>query len=267
MSEMFTWDPTEDGASLRLGTSVLAQHRTGEDVGARSSPRPYLHPVRTLGGRTITQVRPPDHVHHLGASLAVSDVNGTTFWGGRTYVPGLGSTMLDNHGRQVIRDARIEANSLRQNITWLDVDGNPLLEEIRTLSAATANDGWALDWHSTLSAAHADVLITSSATRGRTGAGYGGIFWRFSGGSDVQTRVPSGEGEEVANGCTDSWLDMRHETAGWNVRLFQRAPQFPWFVRDDYAGAGPALAWSEGLKIKQGSQLSIGLTAQIRDLS
>ncbi|CAM5689168.1 hypothetical protein SBADM41S_07708 [Streptomyces badius] len=58
--------------------------------GAAADGRPRLHPVTTLAGRTVTQERPADHRHHLGVSIAVPDVSGRNFWGGRTYVRGRG---------------------------------------------------------------------------------------------------------------------------------------------------------------------------------
>lgn len=58
------------------------------DLDRRSSPRPCLHPVTTLGGVPVTELAPPDHPHHLGAGVAVPDVEGHNFWGGRTYVRG-----------------------------------------------------------------------------------------------------------------------------------------------------------------------------------
>lgn len=65
-----------------------------------SDSRPYLHPVTTLAGTPVTEERPADHLHHLGASVAVPDVAGHNFWGGRTYVRDQGPTELDNHGTQ-----------------------------------------------------------------------------------------------------------------------------------------------------------------------
>ena len=51
----------------------------------------------------MTEIAPADHLHHVGVSLAPADVDGTSYWGGRTYVRDVGSTMLDNHGRQHVR--------------------------------------------------------------------------------------------------------------------------------------------------------------------
>jgi hypothetical protein len=35
------------------------------------SPRPYLHPVRTLGGELVTVYRPEDHPWHKGISWSL----------------------------------------------------------------------------------------------------------------------------------------------------------------------------------------------------
>ena len=40
---------------------------------------------------TLTARHPADHDRHCGTGLAVPDVNGTSFWGGGTYVHGTGT--------------------------------------------------------------------------------------------------------------------------------------------------------------------------------
>src|SRR3954464_270401 len=46
------------------------------------SPRPYLHPIRTLGGRLVSVYRPHDHVWHKGLSVALPNAGPDNFWGG-----------------------------------------------------------------------------------------------------------------------------------------------------------------------------------------
>ena len=65
---------------------------------AEWAPRPYLHPVRTLGGAVVTDVAPADHRWHHGVSVAVPDVGGSNFWGGGTYRRGEGYADRDDHG-------------------------------------------------------------------------------------------------------------------------------------------------------------------------
>jgi predicted dehydrogenase len=63
-------------------TAVL---RSGSNLEPDLSPRPYLHPVTTAAGIVVTDHLPSDHVWHLGTGFALQDVNGSNFWGGRSY--------------------------------------------------------------------------------------------------------------------------------------------------------------------------------------
>ncbi|MEU4831393.1 DUF6807 family protein, partial [Streptosporangium sp. NPDC023615] len=91
---------------LRAGAREVATYVRRGDLRATDAPRPHLHPVRTLAGTVVTETQPADHVHHFGAGVAISDVNGVNFWGGSTYVPGTGPVILPNHGRQRRRSLR-----------------------------------------------------------------------------------------------------------------------------------------------------------------
>src|SRR5690606_29605904 len=116
------------------------------DLPATDAPRPHLHPVRTLGGTVVTESRPDDHVHHLGVSVAVSDVDGVNFWGGSTYVSGEGPKMLPNHGRQRRRVLRPVDGGYAESLEWVGPGGAVLASEERTLTARPVDGAWALDF-------------------------------------------------------------------------------------------------------------------------
>ena len=61
------------------------------------SPRPYFHPVTTLGGDVVTIYRPHDHVWHKGIALSLPHVGPDNFWGGPTFRDG-GYVQLPNDG-------------------------------------------------------------------------------------------------------------------------------------------------------------------------
>ena len=84
-----------------IGGVEVARYLDGRGTIPTSSPRPFLHPVRTLAGVALTARHPADHDWHLGVGVAIPDVNGTSFWGGGTYVHGEGYVLLDNHGEIV----------------------------------------------------------------------------------------------------------------------------------------------------------------------
>jgi predicted dehydrogenase len=239
-------------AVLRVRDRAVAEYNWRPDLATTLSPRPYLHPVRTLGGVTVTELNPADHVHHLGVSVAIADVGGRNFWGGRTYVRDVGPTWLDDHGVQrhltfVRRDDRGFTETLR----WAGPDGVEILDEERTVTAAPLAGCWALDFRFTLTnLTGSRLLVQSSATKGRAGAGYGGFFWRAPGSSTGREAfIPDG-GEP--HGSRAPWLAMSGSApeGDWTLVFVQDAD--PWFVRvEEYPGAGPALAWDQPLVVER----------------
>lgn len=262
--------------SLRHGEELLVTAASGEPMVPVHSPRPHLHPVRTLGGRPMTVVTPRDHRHHYGASLALPDVNGITYWGGRTFVEGRGSTLLANHGAQRIAgaEASTDARTLDTRVDWLTPDGDPLLSERRSLCAALlpSGPGWGLRWHSILLPGTEALELNSPATRGRPGAGYGGLFWRLPSADETRILTHDGLGETHAHGSTSEVLvvQRRHGPTWTSLVMLQDAQVQgridPWFLRTtDYVGIGPGLAWQETRKVPLGGTLEIALDVLLLD--
>ncbi|WP_199520976.1 PmoA family protein [Jiangella anatolica] len=259
--------------TLEAAGSPVAEYVIDPSLDRSLSPRPFLHPVRTLGGVVLTEMVPDDHRHHLGLSLAIADLDGTTFWGGRTFVAGRGPTPLDNHGVQRHDGFRpASPSSIAEDLTWLTRTGEPLVRETRTIEATDAGrpGAWTLTWTSTLTnVAGRGLRVASPAVNGRPGAGYGGIFWRVASDAAAHTvTVAEGGGEQVAHGSTSPWLLLTGRTAAgrtWSL-LFSRPGTDPWFVRmSGYVGAGPALAWSRPLVLAAETALERQLTVVVAD--
>ncbi|MDX5577270.1 PmoA family protein [Streptomyces sp. ID01-9D] len=238
--------------------------------GAAADNRPRLHPVSTLAGRTVTQERPADHLHHLGVSIAVPDVSGRNFWGGRTYVRGQGPTALDNHGVQrCLGLERHGPGGFAQSLAW-EADGVELLREHRTVYvlelSATA---WALDLSFALTNRSADDLsVGSPATNGRPGAGYGGFFWRApkeAAPPDVFTADRAGE--EAVHGRAADWLALAGD--GWTLVFAgagEETRRDPWFVRTaEYPGVGSSLAADERLSVPAGATVVRRIVTVVAD--
>lgn len=174
----------DDSISFTHRGTELYRYCLGAGGNPRESPRPFFHPIRTLGGNIVTGYRPADHRWHKGMSMTCAELNGYTFWGGPTYVRDSGYVMLENHGEQVHREwiksdlpRRIE-----ERLDWVAGDGAVMIEEERTIAVADvdAKSGW---WALRLTfllrnAARATLHFGSPTTNGRPNAGYGGLFWR-----------------------------------------------------------------------------------------
>ncbi|MFD5111785.1 PmoA family protein [Streptomyces sp. NPDC058391] len=258
---------------LCCGGRPVADYVYRPRLPATLSPRPYLHPVRTLGGVTVTELRPADHPHHLGVSMAVPDVSGGNFWGGRTYVRDRGSVELDNHGTQehtgwLSRDH----DGCVQELSWTR-EGRQLLNERRTIRAlALSGDAWALDFTSALSnVSGEDLSFGSPATNGRPGAGYGGFFWRAprAGPADAapDAFTEDATGEDAVHGRTADWLALTGPD--WTL-IFAGADEDtrddPWFVRTaGYPGVGSSPAWRRRLPLPAGARLARRVVTVVAD--
>ncbi|WP_069172210.1 PmoA family protein [Streptomyces griseus] len=238
--------------------------------GSGTDGRPYLHPVTTLAGIPVTEERPADHLHHLGVSVAVPDVAGHNFWGGRTFVRGQGPTELDNHGVQRHRGWKLrDPDGFVQELGW-QAGGTELLREHRTVAVGELSPtAWVLDLSFSLTNRGTTALsLGSPATNGRPGAGYGGFFWR----APKEAAAPAvftdtREGEEAVHGAPADWLALAGD--GWTL-VFAGATEEtrrdPWFVRTtEYPGVGSSLAADRRLPVEAGSTVVRRIVTVVAD--
>lgn len=245
---------------LRVAGRPVGRYVIRPELPARLSPRPYLHPVTTLAGTVVTELGPADHPHHLGAGVAVADVAGHNFWGGRTFVRDRGPTELDNHGSQRhTAFQQLGPDGFVEELRWVAAPGE-LLRERRTVTATRLTDrAWALDLTFSLTnVTSAPLLIGSPATNGRPGAAYGGFFWRARKertAPDVFTA--DAEGESEVHGRRADWLALAGST--WTLVFAgatEPARRDPWFVRAAaYPGVGSSLAHEQRLPVPAGQAL------------
>ncbi|GHD06887.1 DUF6807 family protein [Zhihengliuella salsuginis] len=257
----------------------IADLRTGKDISATNGPRPFLDRVRTLSGVVVTDQQPLDHTWHLGVSVALQDVDGCNFWGGRTFTRDAGRYVWRaDHGRirtvseSVIDDAD-EAGTcgqrLRARLEWVGHDGAALLAEDRQVRTRYVRDGGAAGWEldvdfSLTPAVDRPVSLGSPGSNGRAGGGYGGFFWRLPAIADADIFTADAAGEEAVHGTVSDWLAVTadfdsndgHPLAGTSAEpeagsgrgpatlVFVSADADPWFVRcAGYPGVGASLAW------------------------
>lgn len=252
--------------ALTVGGREVARYRVStDDLVPEDGRRPYLHPVRTLDGTVVTDTHPADHTWHLGFSVAIPDVDGTNFWGGRSYLPADGYQPRDDHG--IIRHERWhhrDESSAEHDLQWVGRSGEVLLHERRRVAAAATGDHWTLTLATTLrNATDRPIPCNSPGSRGRAAAGYGGMFWRLPPGSP-QVTGPDRAGEHELNGATTPWLAVRTDEYALE---FQHADTDPWFVRvADYPGVGTSFAWDAALVLPPGAALVRSLRVAVRSV-
>ncbi|MGW0737517.1 DUF6807 domain-containing protein [Streptomyces sp. NPDC002851] len=269
---------------LRCSGRTVGLYSYRPDVAPTLSPRPYLHPVRTLGGTTVTEERPADHPHHLGVGVAVADVRGHNFWGGNTFVRGTGPVALDNHGIQHHQGFKLrDPDGFVADLSWTAGTagahggscGPELLRERRTVAVTELTDtAWALDFTFSLTNPTREPLtLGSPATNGRPGAAYGGFFWR----APKEARAPQvftadTDGEESAHESRADWLALSGTSPAWQpwTLVFAGATEEtrrdPWFVRAaEYPGVGSSLAHAERLAVPPGGTVVRRIVTVVAD--
>ncbi|WP_207922660.1 PmoA family protein [Micromonospora sp. KC606] len=251
---------------VRAGDAPLFTYVYRPDTAQLESPKPYLHPIRTLAGDVVSLFRPHDHVWHKGIAWSLPHVGEHNFWGGPTYVHGSSYVQLDNNGSAVHRgmtalrggDGRAD---IAHHLDWISQRGQQIITEHRTLTATVLDDtSWALIFQTTMTnVSGATLNIGSPTTKGRENAGYGGLFWRgprsFTGGT-VQS--PAGTGNDDLRGTRAEWLAFRgrHDGSGTSSTIIMiddtANPQHPpqWFTRsEEFACLCPAPFFSEELPV------------------
>jgi hypothetical protein len=247
------------------------------------SPRPYLHPVRTLGGDVVSLYRPHDHVWHKGIAWSLCEVGGLNFWGGPSFRRGRGYVQLDNNG-QMRHDRFTDVSvhddvlGINERLTWITPRGEAWITETRQMTAAVLPDesAWRLGFATTMRNVSGGVIpLGSPTTQGRESAGYSGLFWRgprsFTGGTAMTENAAGGD---ELMGVRAHWLAYtgRHDGSGrHSTLLFADNPRnfcYPteWFVRTSiYACVCPAPFFSAEYRLQPGDELTLDYDVIVAD--
>ena len=239
------------------GTEIL-RYVYRPDPEAFEAKKPYAHPVRTLGGRTVTGYRPNDHRWHKGLQMTASHLSGQNFWGGNCYVHGqgylplperVGSMRHDGFPRLAVEDDRL---TFTEELTWVENGGAEWAREVRGITVHSVDEeagSWALDWSIRLTNTRDEPLVFGSpTTAGREMAGYTGLQWRgprdFTGGTLL---APGSDADaDKLMGSQSPWLAFTTEhddVDAHSTLVFAHAPvnlaengpihESHWFVRSE----------------------------------
>ncbi len=267
--------------TVSAGDAELFAYVYRPDTPVLESPKPYLHPVRTLGGALVSLYRPHDHVWHKGIAWSLPHVGEHNFWGGPTFVDG-GYVQLDNNGSATHRElttlnatpARVE---IGHTLDWTAQSGAPVIAERRALTVTVVDEtAWALVFETEMTnVSGARLDFGSPTTKGRDNAGYGGLFWRgprsFTGGV-IQS--PEGAGGDELRGRRAEWFGFRgrHDESGDSSTIVMvddsANPQHPpqWFARSQqFACLCPAPFFSEEVPLDDGRTLRFRYAVVVAD--
>jgi hypothetical protein len=287
---------SDDGHSLTFtaGDLAIATYTYQPEDEQYESPRPYFHPLTTLGGDEVTIYRPWDHVWHKGLSWALPNVGDHNFWGGATYTRATGYANLDNNGAMgheafTSIEESTDGITVTESLVWTAQPssgqaasggqaGQPLINEQRSFAIGMlpVPGAWVLLFKSTMdNISGTEIGIGSPTTEGRDNAGYGGLFWRgprsFTGG---EFRSESGTGADEFMGTRSPWIAFtgQHDsTCRKSTIMFVEDQGNPgacnqWFARSSmFACLGSAPFFSEVVPLKVGEPLTYRYAVVISD--
>ncbi len=264
---------SDESLSIDHGNQRLLTYAYQPNTPQLESPRPYFHPVHTLGGELVTLFRPEDHVWHRGIAWSLPNVGTANFWGGVTYLRDQGYVQLPNNGAMRHEGfLRLSPATVAHRLHWITEQGEVWFRELRRfdVSVVESAGAWVLAFATAMTnVSGREIVIGSPTTQGRDNAGYGGLFWRgpesFVGG---RVYVPSGVGRDEFMGTRAPWMG---HTSGRATLVFVDAPEnhghpTQWFVRSGmFACVCPAPFFSEEVRVADGESLLLRYAVVIAD--
>lgn len=241
------------------------------------TPKPYIHPLVTLGGRETTGYRPVDHPWHVGLTMTIPAIGEDNFWGGNTYVPGVGYTQLPNNGaiqHERWTDIRSEAGDVRleEELAWISIGGARVLSESRRISVVDVDrdlGAYAIELEFALTnVTGADLPLRSPATKGLAGMGYWGMHWRGSLTAHPGTvfSATGARGDADITGERAEWLAYNCPRVGAEPAAtvifvdLERQERYPtqWFARSDtMASITASFVFDEEYELRAGQTLRL----------
>lgn len=241
---------------------------------ASEVPKPFIHPLRTLGGNIVSIYRPNDHRWHTGVMMTMSHLGDKNFWGGPSYVRDQGYQRRGNHGRiDHLGFSAIQSEgdkfAIDEALQWKVEDGTVWLEETRRIAVEKIlreENYWWLSYSMKLHNVSGEPLdFGSPTTHGRSMAGYGSLFWRGPRSFTNGTVIGPEEHEDYM-GVQMPWIAYQGTHDGvddQSTLLFvdePRNPRFPnkWFVRKEpYACVSFSFMFDETYRLEPDADLSL----------
>jgi len=252
MSHSLQFLPSPEGA-LTVGLAAdqpLWTYNYVSAAPATESPRPFIHPLCSLDGDVLTNVRPNDHPWHHAVSFMLTSLDGVNFWGGPSYRREDSYQWREDQGCQH-HVAWIERSPHRlvERLDWRRsaASDEVVVSEERELRTDWTEEAWSLTWISRLTNPHDRDLVSHNyhSLGGLEGSHYSGLQFRGARGlldEHGDDRIGmEGEGgviEPMAlHGREATWLEWHTQTdTSLNrqvIRFESLSGPIPWFVRPE----------------------------------
>ncbi len=213
MSDDFCWEYHPGyKVSLLFGGEALATYSFANRDGAK----PFIHPLRTVGGVPLTAFQPSDHVWHRGVWFAWKYINGVNYWEEEPVeIDGVSRSLSEGRTRVTEAETVTFGSGCAEVTTWIDYvspDGDEVMQERRLvrLCPPQSYGDFIIDWeHAFTVGAEPVSLSATPVTSDTPWGGYAGLGCRTAR-SLRDFRILNSEGiaGEQANGAKARWVDL-----------------------------------------------------------
>ena len=256
-----TWQKTDHTVALLRGGHIVWQHNHEPNMG-----KPYFHPLATVKGTVLTELRPADHVWHRAGWWSWKFINGLNYWEENKQTH-------RSQGHTDITSARVitgpdHTASIELVLSYHPPEKPEVLSEQRTIhvSAPDASGNYYLDWSTTFTA-KMDAQLERTPLPGQPGGkGYGGYaglslraarkhrHWTFL---DSEGRTKNGHGK-TARRVSHHGKTSTGESASLVIMDHPQNPGAPtkWYLSKGMPYFSPAVIFDGGRKLAKGESLS-----------
>jgi hypothetical protein len=223
------------------------------------APRPYVHPVCTPRGVTVSANAPADHPWHHALWSTIKFVNGANFWEEYGEYGIL-------HTVDVVEDVD---RGCRATIDWIGPDGVLAAREVRTIAERGVDgdaDAYALDWEFAITPAVDTVFDRTPYDKVHGWGGYSGLTLRGAPDfTDTRLMLADGSGHDAVRGAPSAFCALEGPNAGVVLADHPSNDRFPtpWYASTQGATYGEgwanfvnaAFLWDAPMHIAAGETL------------
>lgn len=203
----FRWKQTGASLALMNGNKTVWQFNHLQDGNEKGCP--YFHPLATVQGMTLTDLRPGDHLWHRGLRFAWKKINGVEgYW---VWPDGAKQWPDKIMGRTEVTTVKVISNDDFSASFELEVSYHPpgepadLMEQrIINVSAPDKSGNYQIDWQGVFTAGAKGAVLGRTAITGEPDGkwfgGYAGLQFRVAKHDQVATwTISNSAGETLAS--------------------------------------------------------------------
>lgn len=266
-SRKLSWKKEANAVALLNNDKIVWQHHFDKAEG-----KPYFHPLSTINGSVLTELRPEDHPWHRAVWFSWKYINGLNYWEedpktGKSE----GVTELKSVKYKLTKEFGAEFNL---ELTYHPPTWDNLLKEERLvqLSSPSEDGSYYMDWESTFTALADKVVLDRTPLpnepQGQSWGGYAGFSARLNNElEEIKVVNDSGENGQL-HGKTSRWLtfeakNLKGQPVAMTIFDHPTNLNYPnkWYVSNEpqtpFYYFSPAILFGSKLVLKKGEKLHL----------